>query len=111
MQGETEKRNRENEKKSPLKIKVYRTPHSSGEALGKSFTSLPHSPGKRKAVVGGLGKAVGLKLEREMVIKLKNTETTEKHQKVTEFYFRKDIVYTAPVMKNFITIHENGKKK
>ena len=43
--------------------------------------------------------------------KLKNTETTEKHQKVSENYFRKDIVYTAPRMKYFITIHEKGKKE
>ena len=43
--------------------------------------------------------------------KLKNTETTEKHQKVTEYYFRKDFVYTAPRMKYFITIHEKGKKE
>ena len=43
--------------------------------------------------------------------KLKNTETTEKHQKVTEYYFRKDFVYMAPRMKYFITIHEKGKKE
>ena len=41
--------------------------------------------------------------------KLKTTETTEKkHQKVTEFYFRKDIVCMAHVMKVVITIHEKG---
>lgn len=34
----------------------------------------------------------------------------KKHQKVTEFYFRKDIVCTAPVMKDVITIHENEEK-
>ena len=52
-------------------------------------------------------KAMEKKLNRK---KVKNTETTEKHKKATEFCFRKDIVYTAPRMKYFITIHENGRK-
>ena len=42
--------------------------------------------------------------------KLKHTEITEKHQKVTEFYFQKDNVCIAPGMKDFITIHKNEKK-
>ena len=42
--------------------------------------------------------------------KLKDTEITEKHQKVTEFYFQKDNVCIAPGMKDFITIHKNEKK-
>ena len=43
--------------------------------------------------------------------KRKNTETTKKHHKFTEFYFLKDIVQTTPAKKGFITNHDNRKKK
>ena len=42
----------------------------------------------------------------------KLNEKTERKQKlVKEFFFEKDIVYTAPGMKDFITVHENSKKQ
>lgn len=64
IQREKEKwKQRENENKSPLKIKVYRKPQSFGKAFRKSFTPLPHSPRKRKAVVVDLAKSFRLKPE------------------------------------------------
>ena len=49
----------ENEKKFPLKTKVYKTYKSFGKAFTKFFTSLANSPQKRKAVVGGPAKLLG----------------------------------------------------
>lgn len=85
------KGNKPKTKRNLLKLKyIYKTLGSFGKASRKSFMSLPHSPQKWKAVVGDLAEAVGIKLDSER--KLKNTETTKKHHKFTEFYFLKDIV-------------------
>ena len=87
------KGNKPKTKQNLLKLKyIYKTLGSFGKASRKSFMSLPHSQQKWKAVVGDLAEAVGIKLDSEMERKLKNTETTKKHHKFTEFYFLKDIV-------------------
>ena len=43
----------------------------------------------------GLAKSVGLQLERCMQKEL-DSETTQKYEIVKQFFFEKDIVYTAP---------------
>ena len=76
--GYAKKNKEKTENESPLKIKVHKAPHSFSKAFRKFFNLLPHSPKKRKAVVGWLARAVRLKHKGEMERKLKNTVTTEK---------------------------------
>ena len=68
-----------------------------------------NSPRKKKEVVRGLAKYVGLQLQQSMQHDLA-TETKKKLDLVRDFFLEKDIVYTAPGLKDFITIHEGGEK-
>ncbi len=44
----------------------YKRPQSFGKAISKSLRSLPASPNKRRCVVEGLAKRIGLALDEEM---------------------------------------------
>ena len=40
-----------------------------------------------------------------------DSETKQKHEIVKQFFFEKDIVYTAPGLKDYVTVCEGGKKQ
>ena len=80
---------------SPLKVKIYKTPQPYGKALKKSLTALPNSPRKKSEIVRGLAKSVGLQLEQCMQKEL-DSQIKPKYEIVKQFFFEKDIVYTAP---------------
>ena len=58
----------------------------------------------------GLAKSVGLQLEQCMQKEL-DSETKRKYEIVKQFFFEKDIVYTAPGLKDYVTVCEGGKKQ
>ena len=96
---------------SPLKVKIYKTPQAYGKALQKILTALPNSPRKKSETVRGFAKSVGLQLERCMQKEL-DSETKQKYEIVKVFFFfEKDIVYTAPGLKDYVTVYEGGKKQ
>lgn len=86
---------------------TYRSPQAFGKALSKSLKSLPNSPTKKVAVVSAIATNLGLNLQTTR----KNTVSDEEaHNLVVEFFFRPDIVFTAPGMKGEITVWKNGEK-
>lgn len=94
----------------------YARPQSLGKAVRKSVRSLPYSPRKRRLVVAGLAKYVGLKIETNTEMQLSSNPgnqglTAEALSTVSQFYFRSDVVYTAPGMRDEITVWKDGKKK
>ena len=40
-----------------------------------------------------------------------DSETKQKHEIVKQFFFEKDIVYTAPGLKDYVTVYEGGKRQ
>lgn len=87
----------------------YRTPQSLGKAVGRTVKSLPSSPSKKK-VVARIATHLGLKIQKEMKSKMNNTEIPELDH-VQKFFFRSDIVYTSPGIKDEMVVWENGIKK
>lgn len=86
---------------------TYGSPQAFGKAMSKSLKSLPHSPTKKVAVVSAIATNLGLNLQTSQ----KNIVSDEElHNLVVEFFFRPDIVYTAPGMKDEITVWKNGEK-
>ena len=76
---------------------------------------LPKSPSKRVAAVCGLAECIGLQLVSKMDSSLSETRRTtgiteEVKKLVRDFYGRPDIVYTAPGMKDEMTVRTSGKK-
>ena len=104
------KEKEERQKLEPVKVKVYHSRQSYGKALKRGLLSLPKSPRKKAQVVLGLAEAVGVNLNESMERKL-NEKTERKQKLVKKFFFEKDIVYTAPGMKDLITVCENSKKQ
>ena len=98
--------------KSPKK--AYRCPQSLGKAIRKSLYSLPSSPRKKKAVVEGIAKKIGIPLSPscDRNINYEKVNLSRATMKtVMEFYFNSDIVYTSPGMKDEVTVWEQGVKK
>jgi len=94
----------------------YVRPQALGKAVRKSVRSLPYSPRKKRLVVAGLAKYVGLKIETDTERHLSSTPgnqglTAETLSSVNEFFSRSDIVYTAPGMRDEITVWKDGKKE
>ena len=58
----------------------------------------------------GLAKSVGLQLEQCMQKEL-DSETKRNYEIVKQFFFEKDIVYTAPGLKDYVTVYEGGKRQ
>ncbi len=92
----------------------YKRPQSFGKAISKSLRSLPASPNKRRCVVEGLAKRIGLALDEEMRTAVgpggRPAVSDDVVASVTEFYYRPDISYTMPGMKDEMTVWEQGKK-
>jgi hypothetical protein len=98
------------------KISPYSRPQSLGKAVKKSVGSLPYSPRKRRLIVAGLAKYVGLKIENTAECELHGNKqgnpglSDETLSRVEQFFFRSDIVYTAPGMRDEMTVWKGGKK-
>lgn len=102
--------------RSPSNYQPFNRPQSLGKAIKRSIRSLPQSPRKRQAVVSGLAKRFGVDLEKEMEASLTTTSgntglAEEVQNAVRAFYFRSDVSYTMPGLKDEMTVWTNGKKE
>lgn len=98
---------------SPAKT-PYSCKQSLSKAVWRTVRSLPNSPRKQKAVVTGLATRVGLKLSNAMEENLACTSSRPARTQdasVINFFYRPDIVYTCPGMKDVITVWKDGKKE
>lgn len=100
---------------SPKKNAVespYGSSQSLGKAMNRTIKSLPKSPRKQKAVISGLAQRVGIKLKNEMENCFGGSSRTNKIDEtiVKNFFFRSDIVHTAPGLKDSMAVWENGNK-
>ena len=105
----------EAEKKLVVKInKGFKTPQSLGKAVRRLAKNLPLSPSKKLAAVAGLANHVGLELNDKMTANLNGSTkrglSEDDVNLITDFYYRTDIVYTLPGMKDEMTVWEKGVK-
>ena len=93
-------------------LNPYRTKQSFGKAVAKCRQSLPTSPRRRKAVIAGLASHIGLNLEGKLERNIKKMQglSDETKECVKNFFFRPDISYTMPGMKDMMTIWSDGGK-
>ena len=102
-------------KVTPVTKIGFKTPQGFGKAMKRLKSQLPKSPSKKLATVKGLVKEMGLELNTE--IKAHKTGknkglSKEIKDKVINFYYHSDIVYTAPGLKDEMTVWtEAGKTK
>lgn len=91
----------------------FKRPQSLGKAIKRSIRALPQSPRKRKAVVSGLARrfAVDMEDKLETSMSRRNSLSNELQDIVTSYYFRSDVSYTMPGLKDEMTVWENGKKE
>lgn len=95
--------------KSP---RSFKTPQSLGKAVRRSLKSLPNSPTKKIEVITGVAKRIGLNLLNKCNDNLSPTaEPSQTDKSVVEFYYRSDIVYTMPGLKDEMVVWEKGEKK
>ena len=96
----------------PSRQAPYSRPQSLGKAVRKAFRNLPVSPRKKIAVVSGLASRVGIELSSKMSNHM-NPSSQEMSaglkSLINDFYFRSDIVYTMPGLKDEMVIWINGK--
>ena len=97
----------------PLAQNLYKSQQSFGKAINKCRVELLQSPRKKKAVVSGLVKEVGLHLQNEYEKQTHgNTISEELKAEIETFYTRLDISYTMPGAKDEIVIWDlTGKKR
>ena len=92
-------------------VQVYKTRQSFSKALNSTRDALPSSPRKRAAVISGLASEVGMRMETNFTRSLTSSAREEVRNYVREFYYRADISYTAPGMKDEMTVwDESGKR-
>jgi len=85
----------------------YKTRQSFSKALNRLRTELPSSPRKQAVVIEGLASEFGYQVKP-----LRKPTDKGNHEKVNEFYFRSDIVYTMPGKGDEMTVwDDNGKHK
>lgn len=92
----------------------YSCKQTLSKAVWRTVRSLPNSPRKQRAVVTGLAKRVGISLSNIMEENLACTSsrpTQIEEATVTNFFYRPDIVYTCPGIKDVITVWQEGKKE
>ena len=79
-----------------VSVSPYQRPQSIGKAMNKSLRSLPHSPNKRRFVVAGLAKHVGLSLEKKMVTGIGGKQKLDEKifNAVKEFFFFARTLFT-----------------
>ena len=96
----------------PLAQNPCKSRQSFGNAINKSRVELLQSPRKKKAVVSGLAKEVGLHLQNEYEKQTHgNTISEELKAEIETFYTRSDISYTMPGAKDEIVIWDSAGKK
>ena len=79
--------------------------------MRKSAGCLPKSPRKKKAVICGLAKKAGIEIKTNTTPSANPGHSlTETEKVVKDFYVSMDISYTAPGMKDEITVWINGVK-
>ena len=88
----------------------YKSPQGYGKAVKKTMKVLPKSVNKQKQVVSGLAKKVGLQVVDEKG-GTEGNSCTEVETAVKEFLTSADISYTAPGMKDEVTVWVNGVKE
>ncbi|XP_071839631.1 uncharacterized protein [Apostichopus japonicus] len=96
--------------------KPFKSPQSFGKAVQRTYKTLPSSPNKKLAVVCGLAKKYGVDLAEKMECNLGNRSSycalsEEVKEAVKNFYYRADVVWTAPGMRDELTVWIDGKKE
>lgn len=92
----------------------YKCPQTVSKAIRKAVQALPSSPTKRDYIIKGLCGRYGIRLADEMERELKKNDDENwdyDENSVKKFYFRPDIVYTCPGMKDCMTSWKSGQKK
>ena len=98
-----QERNDHQELLTPESKKVYVRLQSFDKAVTRALRALPRSPEKQHAVVAGIARPIGFKLEEKMTATLgKHGLNLSESRKaaVMDLYFRPDVVYTMPGMKD-----------
>ena len=86
---------------APLAQNPYKSWQSFRKVINKCRVELPQSPRKKKAVVSGLAKEVGLHLQNEYEKQTHgNTFSEELKAEIETVYSRSDISYTMPGAKD-----------
>ena len=92
---------------SSKQVFPYKTRQSFSKALNKVKTNLPSSPQKQAAVVEGLAKEYDYQVKP-----LRNKSEKINCNKIKEFSYRSDIVYTMPGKDDEMTVWDDeGKHK
>ena len=92
----------------------FKSPQSLGKAIKRIKEKFPNSPTKKIQAINGLAKEQGLKLIDKMnqsVGKNVRSLPEEDIDEIKEFFINSDIVYTAPGLKDEVTVWEDGEKK
>lgn len=88
----------------------YKCSQTYSKAVLKCLRSLPSCPIKKQCVIRGVAKRVGIELVKKMNENLNDSRNETVEQEIKDFYFRPDIVYTCPGMKDCMVVWENGEK-
>lgn len=98
--------------KASSSITPYSCKQTLSKAVLKTARALPNSPRKQKAVVTGLAKRIGIQLANEMEEQhLEGRNGDLEEATVVNFFYRPEIVYTCPGMKDVLTIWKDGEMK
>ena len=93
---------------TPLSL-LYTTKQSFGKAIMRVKRSLPKSPRKKKVVMLEMAIEFGLDVREDSYshqfsIRNKNSIDEDVKERIKVFYFRPDIVYTMPGMKDLMVV-------
>ncbi|XP_047128746.1 uncharacterized protein LOC124809140 [Hydra vulgaris] len=89
----------------------YNCPQTYAKVLLKATESLPTSPNKRNSIISGLVDKYSVKISDLSHRKSIFGQDDILIEKVKSFYFRPDIVYTGPGMKDTMVSWKSGKKE
>ena len=102
-------------KVTPVTKNGSKTPQGFGKAMKQLKRQLPKSPSKKVATVKGLVKEMGFELNTESKAHKTGKNkglSKEMKDKVINLYYHSDVVYTAPGLKDEMTVWtEAGKTK
>ncbi|KAJ8038387.1 hypothetical protein HOLleu_15805 [Holothuria leucospilota] len=95
--------------------KAYKSPQGLGRATKKTEQLLPKSPRKRREVISHLAKKAGIQVLHDSSSSCTSSASTrslsaETEKVVKDFFMHMDIAYTAPGMKDEVTVWEKGIK-
>ena len=89
----------------------YKTKQSFGKAVAKCRQSLPTPPRRRKAAIADLASQIGLNLEGQLERNIQKMQgLSDETKECVKNFFRPDISYTMPGMKDTMTIWSDGGK-